>query len=334
MSQLLCQYSFPNWQEFSDWMATQKCLNPNLLDKYTSTLSDSIFEALVNGQLGNKPFDPYEYLYEAIEVLKDSERVILILSAVSFLLSREEKRSTTDEYYEKLNLWNRAWEIFSVYVKRVILPSCLDVLIDEELSSDYRCHDFEAYHEYNRMYTENDAMLTADAEKKIHEEEQRHRDKTEFRETHEWNLSYDSIDFIGDELMREHLRKFNDAQPYTNWLTPKEVVEKVLDFGDAFSDTAMADASVYNPDEALSDAANNLFISHKRMFERCETAYLVIFIGSNFPNKAKLFRSAQSILHNKFISIFSDEDVKIKVGIAHDSEKIGEGDLSLYAFCC
>lgn len=141
MSQFLCEENFPNWQNFSDWMAKQICLNPNMLDKYTLLLSGPIHEALTNGKLKNKPFDPYKHIHEAITVLKDSKRVTLVLSFVSFLLSQAKKYSTTDEYYEELIKWHRAWIIFSVYVKTVILPECLDVSNEEELTSGYMCHD-------------------------------------------------------------------------------------------------------------------------------------------------------------------------------------------------
>lgn len=133
--------------------------------------------------------------------------------------------------------------------------------------------------------------------------------------------------------MQSLLFDFDYAALYANWLTSKELVDAVGTYGDMARAT-MCDASVYDPEDALDDAVQFLFDENEDLLEGSDTIYFVIFIGDNFECKTSLFKRAKRVLRSAVKSRFPDEDIKIKVGIANDHKKIGNGDLSLYAFCC
>ena len=145
------------------------------------------------------------------------------------------------------------------------------------------------------------------------------------KQAQEWDVLSDDAET--DEYLKEIINQFSDSPLYNDAFTSKELIE-FTECSNGF--IGVSEVHAYNADDALSEALDIIIQDNRDVVEDVSDIRFIIYIGSNFEEKENLLSTAKYAIKKRLRKEF-DNDVDIKVAIAHSNNLSGGGDLLLYA---
>ena len=142
---------------------------------------------------------------------------------------------------------------------------------------------------------------------------------------------YEILDFDDEEnneRLELYIDEFSQSPLYTDTFTSSDLIDFVKD---STLNIGSFKTYSYVPEEALTEALQNLIEEYDLMLDGGLDCRFIIYIGPDFGDKESLIQTAEDTIRETLDSTFENH-ISFKVAIAENKDLTGSGDLSIQVY--